>query len=411
MNAVLLLTTDQSYREQAFRAAAERLGVPVALAVDRPRVLGACGPHELAVDFDAPEAATQAILDYAARQPLAAVLALDDSGSLLAAQAAQALGLPHNAPEAAEAARDKSLMRELMARAGLPIPAFQRCSTADDFTQLAETLPYPCVLKPTRLNGSRGVMRADTPAEFVARAQRLTRLLAHVYGDNEPKPFLVESFIPGFEVALEGMLDKGKLHLLALFDKPDPLDGPFFEETIYVTPSRLPAAVQEDIVACAERAARALGLRSGPLHGELRVNEQGPWVVEVAARSIGGQCSRTLRFTGDASLEELILRQALGLPMLNLRREGQAGGVMMIPIPGAGLLKAVEGLAEARALAGVEEVTISAPLNYPLVPLPEGDSYLGFIFARGAEPAEVEQALRAAHARLCFDIAPLIQLL
>jgi biotin carboxylase len=407
---ILLLASDQSYRERAFREAAERLGVPVALGVDRPRELGVCGPDTLALDFDDLEAASHAICAFAAERPLAAILALDDSGSLLAAQASAALGLPHNAPEAAEAARDKHLMRQLMARAGVPVPSFLLCSSGDDFVALAGRVPYPCVLKPTMLNGSRGVIRADTPAEFVAAAERLRRLLDLVYGEAGPKPFLVESFIPGVEVAIEGMLENGALEVLALFDKPDPLDGPFFEETLYVTPSRLAPEVQRAIVECAERAARALGLARGPLHGELRVNDRGPWVVEVQARSIGGQCSRTLRFGSDASLEELILRAAVGLPTAELRPQGGAGGVMMIPIPGAGLLSKVEGLEAARAVAGVEEVTISAPLHYPLVPLPEGESYLGFIFARGATPAEVEAALREAHARLRFELKPHIGL-
>ncbi|MFL5807131.1 MAG: ATP-grasp domain-containing protein, partial [Roseiflexaceae bacterium] len=316
--------------------------------------------------------------------------------------------------DAAEAARDKYLMRTLLARGGVPVPEFRLCSTADDLQALAAQVMYPCVVKPLRLNGSRGVIRADDPAQFVAAARRLARLLHAIEPTPEPKPFLVERFIPGFEVALEGVLDRGRLQALALFDKPDPLDGPFFEETIYVTPSRLPAEVQAAICACAADAAAALGLRTGPMHAELRVNEQGPWLVEVAGRSIGGLCSKTLRFGTDASLEELILRQACAgafretpLPA----REQAAGGVMMIPIPGEGLLRGVAGLEQARAVPGIEEIEITARLHYPIVPLPEGESYLGFIFARGATPAEVEAALREAHSRLRFQIVPGISLL
>jgi hypothetical protein len=253
-------------------------------------------------------------------------------------------------------------------------------------------------------------MRADDPAHFVATARRLAALLHSLDPAPAPQPFLVEDFIPGFEVALEGLLDRGHLHVLALFDKPDPLDGPFFEETIYVTPSRLPATVQQAISACAESAAAALGLCDGPVHAELRVNERGPWLVEVAGRSIGGLCSKTLRFGSDASLEELIVRQACGLPIESLSRAGRAGGVMMIPIPEAGLLKGVAGVAEAEAVAGIESVEITARLHYPLVPLPEGDSYLGFIFARGDTPDQVEAALRTAHSKLRFSIQPHLRL-
>jgi biotin carboxylase len=223
---------------------------------------------------------------------------------------------------------------------------------------------------------------------------------------------LVEDFISGFEVALEGLIDQGRLHVLALFDKPDPLDGPFFEETIYVTPSRLPEATQTEIAACAMQAARALGLRYGPVHAELRVNQAGPWMVEIAGRSIGGLCSQTLQFGLEhISLEELILRQAAGLELTTLEREQQASGVMMIPIPSAGMLKAVEGVEAAEATPGIESVQITAKLNQPLIPLPEGESYLGFIFAKGETPEKVEAALRQAHRQLRFTIEEMLPLL
>ncbi len=407
---VMLLTTAHSYRAEAFAAAARRLGVELVAAVDMPPELAELWHYPLGARFDDLEAARRAITAYAAEHPLDAVLAVDDSGSLLAADASAALGLPHNALRAAEAARDKHLMRTLMAEAGVPVPRFRLCSTADDLAALAREVEYPCVVKPTRLNGSRGVMRADDPPSFVAAAQRLSRLLHEIYPGEEPKPFLVEEFIPGFEVALEGLLDDGELQVLALFDKPDPLDGPFFEETIYVTPSRLLAETQAAIAQCAQDAARAIGLVMGPVHAELRVNERGPWLVEVAGRSIGGLCSRTLQFGTDATLEELILRQACGLPVESTSLAGQARGVMMIPIPSEGLLRRVSGEEEARAVPGIEDVQITARVGYPIVPLPEGDSYLGFIFARGATPEEVEAALREAHTRLRFTIEPVIAL-
>ncbi len=411
MNRVLLLTTPNTYRAQAFLAAAERLGVDVVIATDMQAELAESWGQQLGLDFQRIDQAVAAIAALAAKQPLRAIIAVDDSGSLLAARASAALNLPHNAPDAAEAARDKFLMRTLLEHAGVPSPPFQRYSTGDDVHALAELVTYPCVVKPLRLNGSRGVIRADNPREFVAAANRLATLLDAIDPTPGPKPFLVEHFIPGFEVALEGLLDHGALQVLALFDKPDPLDGPFFEETLYVTPSRLPAATQAAIARCAADAAAALGLREGPMHAELRVNEQGPWIVELAGRSIGGLCSKTLRFGSDVSLEELILRQACGMSIESTDRTSAAGGVMMIPIPGAGLLKRVEGVAEAAAIAGVQEVDITARVNYPIVPLPEGDSYLGFIFARGATPADVEAALREAHSRLRFQIQPSIALM
>ncbi len=409
-NRVLLLTTPSSYRLPAFLEAAERLGVPALVAEDTPAALAGRAGSRLGLDFADEPRAIAAVTELAREAPLAAVIAVDDSGSLLAARANAALGLPHNSPQSAEAARDKHLMRQLFAQADVPSPAFRLCSTGDDLAALAQEVEYPCVVKPLRLNGSRGVIRADDPASFQAAARRLGRLLDKLEGPG-PHPFLVEAFIPGFEVALEGLIDRGQLQVLALFDKPDPLDGPFFEETIYVTPSRLPAETQAAIAEVAGRAAAAVGLERGPLHAELRVNEGGPVMVELAGRTIGGLCSRTLRFGTDASLEELILRQAAGLPVESLSREGSAGGVMMIPIPQAGVLRAVRGLEEARAVPGVESVEITAPLHYPLVPLPEGDAYLGFIFARGETPAAVEAALRASHAALSFEVLPEIPLL
>jgi biotin carboxylase len=260
------------------------------------------------------------------------------------------------------------------------------------------------VLKPLRLAASRGVIRADTPEAFVAAFERVKRIVEQA--GCVTRSILVEDFVPGSEVALEGLLVAGELHVLALFDKPDPLDGPYFEETIYVTPSRLPAEGQRAVAACAERAAAALGLREGPVHAELRVNGNGgPWLIELAARPIGGRCSGALRFGTGASLEEIIIRHALGMPIPSLEREPIASGVMMIPVPGAGVLREVRGADAARAVPLVEEVAITAHPGQELVPWPEGTRYPGFIFARGDTPAAVEAALRAAHARLQFVIA------
>lgn len=411
---VILLASASSYRAESFVEAANRLGIEVVKGYDMPAPLVKDATCRLPLDYQDLDKSAQAIAAFAAENPVQAVLSADDSATVLAAQASAALGLRHNSVEAAEAASNKHRMRQLFAAAGVPSPRFRLYSLRDDAEEIADEINYPCVIKPTALSGSRGVIRADSPLDFIAAHHRLKSIL----NLERSEEFLVEDFIPGFEVALEGIMDQGALKVLALFDKLDPLDGPYFEETIYVTPSRLPEAAQRAIADCASRAAASLGLSEGPVHAELRLNEQGPWMVEIAGRSIGGLCSQTLRFGTSMSLEELILRQACGLESElvlstaegTVEREKRAGGVMMIPIPAAGTLKAVEGVAEAEAVPGIESVEITAKLNYAITPLPEGASYLGFIFARGETPAEVESALREAHRRLRFEIVPEIVL-
>jgi biotin carboxylase len=407
---ILLLTTTRSYRNDAFLQAANRLGIELVQAVDMTKELSDYWHCSLGIDFNDTAAAVQTIVTYAATQPLHGILAVDDSGTLLAARAGAALGLPHNAPVAAAAARDKFMMRTLMAQGGVPCPVFRHFTRADDPRTVAEQVTYPCVVKPLNLNGSRGVMRANNPAELIAAVERLLRLLQREAANGVQPTYLVEDFIPGVEVALEGMLDNGKLTVLALFDKPDPLDGPFFEETIYVTPSRLPAATQATIAETVALAAQSLGLQMGPVHAELRINEQGAWMLEVAGRSIGGLCSQILRFGVDASLEELILRQAAGLGIESTERAGRAVGVMMIPIPSAGILQRVTGTEAAAAIPGITGLQITAKLGYAINPLPEGESYLGFIFAQGETPDVVEAALRSAHEQLQFTLVPEIEL-
>ena len=413
---VLLLTSPNSYRTQDYVDAASRLGIEPVIAVDMPQVLADEWNFSLGVDFGHPLKAAEQLVKTLANSGdaghsdirLDAVLALDDGGARVAALVAERLGLPHNDPMASEAARNKFLMRTLLSSCGAPVPAFAEFRTDDNLkeiiAQAEEKIGYPCVVKPEELNGSRGVIRADLRCELAAAVRRLTALI------GEGQAFLIEGYIPGVEVAFEGLLNKNRLHCLALFDKPDPLEGPYFEETIYVTPSRLPLDVQSAIVETTEMAARGLGLQTGPIHAELRINASGPWIVEVAGRSIGGLCSRILRFGMEvgngSSLEELILRQACGLPLDSLERETQAGGVMMIPIPAAGILRSVNGVEEAKKVAGIEDVQITVRLDQSLVPLPEGDAYLGFIFARGRTPAQVEKSLRQAHNLLQFKIDP-----
>ena len=403
---VLVLASAHSYRLDAFQSAATRLGVEVVRGLDAPPAFAGTGLNFLRLDFRDPARATRQVARAARAHPFQAIIPTDDATVILAALLAGALGLPHNSVEAAELTRDKHLMRRRLAQAGLRTPWFSLFATVANPAETAGQVQYPCVLKPTCLSGSRGVIRADDPPQFVQAFVRIRRLLESL-GLTE---ILVEGYIPGREFALEGLLQQGSLTTLALFDKPDPLEGPFFEETLYLTPSREPPEIQAAIHVCVAEAARALGLREGAVHGEVRVNADGAWLVELAGRSIGGLCAQTLRFahSGDVSLEGLILRQALGWQIESMQRERQAGGVMMLPIPARGTLAGWRGLDEAQAVPGIESIEITARVNYPLKPLPEGESYLGFIFARGATPAVVESALRAAHRCLKFDIeAPL----
>jgi biotin carboxylase len=401
MPRLLLLLPSTTYRTAAFVDAARRTGAELTVASDQPSTLEAANPAGLlTLDFQHPERAADQARDFARRHPIDAVVGVDDDTAVVASVVAARLRLPGNPVEASQAARNKHRQRELLAKHGVPAPQFALHPLARDPEELARSITYPCVLKPLHLSASRGVIRADNPVGFVAAHARLVAIL-----NGCDAEFLVEDFVPGYEVALEGLLVNRRLHALALFDKPDPLDGPFFEETIYVTPSRVPVPLQKAIVECAERATRALGLVEGPVHAELRYNERGPWLIELAARPIGGRCSAVLRFGDGVTLEELILRHALGMAIPSLARENVAAGVMMIPIPGAGVLREVRGVAEAKAVPLVEDVQITAHPGERLVPFPEGSRYPGFIFARGEAPSAVEGALREAHRRLEFVLA------
>lgn len=411
MKRVLLLMGTRTYRATDFLEAARRIGGEVVVGLDRPDpVQGIRRGGTISLDFTDLEAATRDIVQEHGRRPLDAVVSVDDSATVLATRASAALGLPGNPEEAAVASRDKRVFREIVQAAGLRSPWFRTYALADDPHVLAREVPYPCVLKPLFLNASRGVIRADDPEGFVAAFQRIARLLDDPelcdQGGALATQVLVESFMPGREVALEGMIQDGAFRLLAFFDKPDPLDGPFFEETLFITPSRHPLEVQRQAEEVAAAGARALGLRTGPVHAELRLDGGEPYLVEMAARSIGGHCSRTLRFGSGMSLEELILRQALGVPPADAEREARAAGVMMIPVPAAGRLEAVHGLEAAGAVPGITEVEITIPLTQSVVPWPEGHRYLGFIFAAAPHPDAVEAALRSAHAQLRFEIRP-----
>jgi len=409
VSRVLLLLPTTTYRAPDFLAAADKLGIEVTVASERSSTMENFNPTGLlTLDFADREGSVRAATGFAARHPIDAVVGVDDDTTEVAAAISAALGLPHNPTEAVAATRNKARMRAVLAWAGVRSPRHWLFHASDSDSAAAVEVSYPCVLKPTFLSASRGVIRADDPEAFRLAWRRIAALLAlpdvRAKGGEAADEILVEEFAGGDEVALEGLLTGGDLAVLALFDKPDPLEGPFFEETIYVTPSRKPPPLQDAITEATRSACRALGLVDGPIHAELRCGAAGISIIEVAARSIGGLCSRTLRFGAGISLEELILRHALRGESVAPEREAGAAGVLMIPIPRAGRLDAVRGLEAARAVSGIREITISAHVGQSLVPLPEGSRYLGFLFSRAATPEEAEAALRAAHARLTFVI-------
>ena len=399
MPRILLLLPTATYRASDFIAAADHLGVDVVVGSEHRQALaGAMGNRAVVVPLADAAAAVKAIVALHGRAPLDAVLAVDDQGVVIAALAAEQLGLRHSPADAVASTRDKTVMRQRLGAAAIPQPAYRIAAVGADVVIAASEIGYPCVIKPVSRSASQGVIRVDDATQAEAAEARIRAILA-----DDSEPLLVERFVPGAEVAVEGLLVGGELEVLAVFDKPDPMDGPFFEETIYVTPSRQPSPVQAAVESSVAQAATALGLREGPVHAELRIDPAGPPVVlEVAARTIGGLCGRSLRFGAGVSLEELVVRHALGLGLDDLTREAQASGVMMLPIEAAGVIEQVTGRDTALAVDGVVGVEISIPVGRPVVPLPEGDRYLGFIFARAPTPPEVETALRRAGA--CIEV-------
>jgi len=401
---VLLLLPTASYRNDDFLAAAKKLDtdiISVSNYCHRLAPLWGMSPIQ-SVPFDQPQAALQQLRAALGRRP-DAVLAVDDSGVELAALLCECLRLPGNSPESVRQTRDKLAFRRLLQSAGLRCPDFFHLDNGAEGATLPPALRYPVVVKARRLSASRGVIRADTPRAYAQAVQWARDIQARADRDAAGLGLIVEDFIPGREFALEGLLQNARLRVLALFDKPDPLDGPYFEETLYVTPSRLPQATQEEIARTVQSACERAGLTSGPIHAEMRVNTDGVWLLEVAARSIGGLCARVLRHALGMSLEELILRQALELPLAEVSHR-EANGVMMMPIPQRGIFQGVRGLGLALDVAGISDIRITADRGQVIAPAPEGASYLGFIFAHGLSPDAVESSLRTAHQRLVFDI-------
>lgn len=413
MPRVLLIASTTGYQTRAFGEAAQTLGLELVLATDRCDQLDDPWRDDaIPVRFHDEARSLAAVEERAQRQSIDGVLAVGDRPARLAAMVAATLGVPGHPPSAVQACGSKLQTRRRLQAAGLPGPVFHELPGDVDLDGLPDDVRFPCVVKPLALSGSRGVIRADTPIQLREAVARVRRLLARgdVRERREPSDtqLLVESFIAGREYALEGLMEHGTLRVLALFDKPDPLDGPFFEETIYVTPSVESARRQGRIIEAVTGAAEALGLHHGPVHAECRVNERGVFVLEIAARPIGGLCARALTFRGPddrlVSLEELLLRHVVGQSNLEYRLLSGASGVMMIPIPRAGRYRRVAEVSSARDVPGVVDVVVTAKADQRLEPLPEGASYLGFIFARADAPGDVVQALRDAHAKLQFVI-------
>lgn len=409
MKRVLLLLPTTGYRNSDFLVAAKKLGVEIVAAANYCHQLAPSWGLSpiMALHFDRPEQAADTLLREINATP-DAVLAVDDSGVELAALLSERLGLPANSAQAVRRVRDKLAFRRLLQEREFLCPEFHHLPSGEDPRKLLPELQFPAVVKARRLSGSRGVIRADDPEELMRAVNRARAIQTRADRDAQELGLIIEDFIPGREYALEGSLQRGELTTLALFDKPDPLDGPYFEETLYITPSRLPEALQDRIHQEVARACRAAELMTGPVHAEVRVNDLGIWILEVAARSIGGLCGRVLNHLLGMSLEELILRQAVAesVPSLRVAGEGGAAGVMMIPIPRRGIYRGLEGLAAAQSVRGVTGVAITVEPGQIIAPPPDGASYLGFIFARTASPADAEMALRIAHRRLHFDIRP-----
>ncbi|MDO8703402.1 MAG: ATP-grasp domain-containing protein, partial [Sulfuricaulis sp.] len=405
---ILLIAPHDSYRTAPFLAAAKARGIEILIASEAKHSLVSAYADGLHLDLDDTQASLQTILREAQRRPFAAVLGSDDASTEIAALAAAELGLPHNPTAAVHLARRKDLARDRLAQAGVPVPRHWRLDLTRPLAPQTEDIRFPCVLKPVALAASRGVIRADNLDQLTQAVARIQVLLAGagLREAEEREAILVEEFIPGIEVAMEGLLTHGRLDILTIFDKPDPLNGPYFEETYYIAPSRLDAPTQQSLRETISSACAAYGLRDGPIHAECRINKQGVWILEVAARTIGGLCGRLLRFGTGSSLEELVLLHALG-ERPELTSETGGAGVLMIPIPQAGILRRVEGVLAAEKIPYIDEVVINVREGYELVPLPEGSSYLGFIFARAPSAEKAEAALRAAHACLRVVVMPL----
>lgn len=405
---VLVIAPHGSYRTAAFIQAANKLNIDVLIASQGEHSIVSDYVQGLHIDLTDEAACIKTILAEAAQRTFSGVIGTDDSTTELAAIVAEKLSLPHNDPEAVKIAQRKDLARLSLKKSKAKIPQFDLLTTTKPLSEQAVKVKFPAVIKPVALSASRGVIRVNDQLELQQAIVRIKKMLLEERQIDESirEILLLETFIPGKEVAIEGMLHDGELDVLAIFDKPDPLDGPFFEETYYITPTSFSEEIQQEIKQTVLQSCQSYGLTEGPVHAECRINEKGVWILEVAARTIGGMCGRLLSLGTGHSLEELVLLHAMG-QRVEMKLLESAAGVLMIPIPGAGILKRVEGLLEAQRTPFVKELSIEVREGYELVPLPEGNSYLGFIFAEAPSAEQAEQALRHAHDCLNIVIAPL----
>jgi biotin carboxylase len=413
MTRILFFASTTGYQTRAFEDAAHKVGVELVYVTDQcHRLDDPWRNHAITASFEDLARSTGDVVSAVDPRPIDGVLAVGDRPALLAAHVAERLGVVWHRASGAAAAENKIDARGRWLAAGLPTPWFTVLGPDEHLAQIADRVRFPCVVKPAALSASRGVVRANTVEELEQALARVARIVRapDVRHRQAAKGghLLIEGFIPGREYALEGLMDRGQLHVLAVFDKPDPLDGPYFEETIYVTPAALSPAIERAMAGTIAHAALAMELVHGPVHAECRINDQGVFLLEVAGRPIGGLCAQSLRFVSPSgapvTLEELLLRHAAGEPLGGYARERQASGVMMIPVPGRGHFRGVDGLDAARQIGGIDDVIVSAKPGQLLEPWPEGHSYPGFIFARGANAEDVTAALRAAHARLRFRL-------
>jgi biotin carboxylase len=390
MPTAVVLLPSTTYRAADFVRAAEGLGVDLIVASENPPPFD-MGDRYLQVDCSDPELAAEAIVRIGDDAPIDGVVAADDAGVVAAAIAGRKLGVRANDPEAAAATRDKSRQRALLRAAEVPQPRFDMIRPGEDGAEAAAGIGYPLVIKPVDRAAGQGVMRVDDAADLPTATSRARSIT----GDDAA--LLIEEFMPGVEVALEGLVRDDELTTLALFDKPDAVEGPFFPETILVTPSRLDEAVQAECQRVAAAALTAIGISHGPVHVEMKVDGGLVRVIEVAARSIGGLCSRSLNFgLLGTTLETLIIRNAIGMEKPELRREPTASGVLMIPIPKPGTFTGINGLDRVHDLEHISAIDITATPGSQVQPPPEGDRYLGFIFAKGPDREAVETTLRQA---------------
>ena len=394
---VLLLVPARTYRAADFILAAERMRLDLVVASDGALPLGRAVIPARSAEIDA--SARRILARAGPLKVIDAVVAADTPMLVLAATVAAAMGLPHNPVDAVRAALDKAAQRRRWAAAGVPQPSFRLVPAGDGVRQAAEAIGFPCVVKAVSLSASQGVLRADDPTAAVEAARRIRQILDDAERPAD-EPLLIEEYLPGPELSIDGVLTAGDLTVTAVFDKPGMPDGPTFEETLLVSPSRLAERTLAAAVRTAADAARSLGLSTGPVHAELRICDRGPAMLELAPRSIGGLCSRALRFAGGASLEEIVLANALGRPIPGGGGPAAPCGIYMLPVPRPGILRAVEGKADALAVSGVTGLTITIPPGQRVRPLPDGDRYLGFVYAEADTPADVEEALTAAVARL-----------